>query len=83
MKSSTSPKTGERITTFASNDQAFEFHLKPDQIQTINFVQVPKSEDKIMRICRMVNKSGGSICSLILMDSTDGAIDWFEKMEKK
>ena len=86
-KTSTSPKTGEKLVTLASEDKAFEFHLKPDQVSKIGFVErakpVDNGEEKIMRICRLLNSEGGSICSLIMTDSSPDAANWFTDMTSK
>lgn len=87
MKSSVSPKSGQRLVTLASQDQSFEFHINVDQVQEVVFVEKnvkildnTSNEDgggednKIMRICRFLNQGGDSICSLILSEgnSSDG-----------
>jgi len=90
MKSSISPKSGEKLTTFASSDSSFEFHIKPDSVKQVKFVEIPKpvlvdgaEQEKILRICRFLNNEGGSICSLILADSSVDAGNWFSDMKKK
>lgn len=85
-KSSTSPRTGERITTLASEDQSFEFHVKVDQVKKIAFAETKKATDtgdKILRICRLLNEAGGSICSLILADASEESIIWFSELKNK
>lgn len=74
MKYSESPKTGERLVTFASSDQEFEFHVKLAQIKEILFV-----ERNGLNICRLLNDKGESACSLILNDSSDDALEWFQR----
>jgi hypothetical protein len=79
----TSPKTGEPIVTFASEDKSFEFHVKPTQVSKITFSKVEKGDNKTMRICRFVNQEGGPISSLILQASgkdDDKSADWFDGM---
>ncbi len=86
MKSSTSPKTGDRLVTLASEDQSFEFHVKVDQVENIVFAESKRpieGGEKILRICRFMNNEGGSICSLILNDSGDEAIQWFDRMKEQ
>jgi hypothetical protein len=85
MKSSTSAKTGARLTTFASSDQSFEFHVNLDKIANVSFVETVKpvenGEDKVLRICRFINEEGKSACSLILADSSEDATKWFDGMK--
>ena len=85
MKSSISPKTGGKLVTLASEDQSFEFHVKVNEVDKVIFVQSARpaedGEEKILRICRLMNGEGGSICSLILNEYGQDAIDWFSDME--
>ena len=87
MKSSTSPKTGGKLTTFASSDSSFEFHISWNKIADVSFVEstrsLPNGEDKILKICRLLNDEGQSACSLILADSSDDSIVWFDEMKSK
>ncbi len=87
MKSTISPKTGGKLVTLASEDQSFEFHVKVDQVDKVVFVQSARpaegGEEKILRICRLMDKEGGSICSLILNEYGQAAIDWFSEMEAR
>ena len=82
-----SPKTGEKLVTLASEDKTFEFHLKPDQVSKIDFVERTKSnqngEEEVLRICRLMNCEDASICSLIMGDSSPDAASWFMDMSKK
>lgn len=83
-KSSVSPKTGEKLLTFASDDASFEFHVKVDQICKITFVStertLPDGNTKVMRVSRFLNEKGDPMCSLILADSSEDAVKWFDKM---
>ena len=87
MKTSTSQKTGDQLTTFASLDSSFEFHVNLDKINTISFVEssrpMPDGGEKVLRICRMMNHEGKSACSLILADGSDDSMKWFDEMRKK
>jgi hypothetical protein len=78
-----SPKTGDKLMTFASLDASFEFHVKVDQVCMITFVSTEKPDGKVMRVSRFLNEKGTPICSLILADSSEKAIDWFEGMVEK
>ena len=83
-KSSVSPKTGEKLLTFASDDASFEFHVKVDQICKITFVStertLPDGNTKVMRVSRFLNEKGDPMCSLILADLSEDAVKWFDKM---
>eukprot|EP00551_Chaetoceros_affinis_P002575 CAMPEP_0203634124 /NCGR_PEP_ID=MMETSP0088-20131115/1174_1 /ASSEMBLY_ACC=CAM_ASM_001087 /TAXON_ID=426623 /ORGANISM="Chaetoceros affinis, Strain CCMP159" /LENGTH=181 /DNA_ID=CAMNT_0050487671 /DNA_START=115 /DNA_END=660 /DNA_ORIENTATION=- len=87
MKSSTSPKTGAELITFASSDSSFEFHVNLDKIKNVSFVEssrsMPNGEEKVLRICRLINSEGASACSLILTDSSSDSLEWFGQMKKK
>mmetsp|Transcript_17935 Transcript_17935/g.51394 ORF Transcript_17935/g.51394 Transcript_17935/m.51394 type:complete len:239 (-) Transcript_17935:164-880(-) len=81
MAESTSPKTGERLVTLASDDRSFEFHLKPDTIAKVVFAESKKPDNgKTLRIVRMLREDGGPICSLILADGSDEAVSWYKAM---
>ena len=86
-KTSTSPKTGEKLVTLASEDKSFEFHLKPDQVSKIGFVErakpVENGVEEVLRICRLVNNEGASICSLIMTESSPDTANWFKEMISK
>ena len=77
-KSSISPKSGERLLTFASEDQSFEFHVKVEQICKICFVATSER-----RVARFLSESGTPICSLILGDSSAEAGEWFDGLIEK
>ena len=77
-KSSISPKSGERLLTFASEDQSFEFHVKIEQICKICFVATSER-----RVARFLSESGTPICSLILGDSSAEAGEWFDGLIEK
>ena len=81
MAESTSPKTGERLITLASDDRSFEFHLKPDTIAKVVFAESKKPDSgKTLRIVRMLRDDGGPICSLICADGSEDAISWYKTM---
>ena len=77
-KSSISPKSNERLLTFASEDQSFEFHVKVEQICKICFVATSER-----RVARFLSESGTPICSLILGDSSAEAGEWFDGLIEK
>jgi len=97
MAMSLSPKTGERIATFASPDKSFEFHLKIDQVHSVTFTETQRTlEDgitnKTLRICRFMKRGESDtlssaplfpMCSLILTDSSSEAVTWFRDMVHK
>jgi hypothetical protein len=82
FKLNKSPKTGSSIVTFASEDQSFEFHLMPAQIASAVLVEKPSptKEGKTMRLLRLLNSEGGSVCSLILADDSGPAESWFQSI---
>ncbi|KAL7425629.1 hypothetical protein ACHAXM_000096 [Skeletonema potamos] len=86
-KLSVSPKTGDKLMTFASEDASFEFHVKVDQITKITFVTserpLPDGENKTMRVSRFLNEKGEPMCSLILADSSDDSVQWFDGMNER
>mmetsp|Transcript_4250 Transcript_4250/g.8135 ORF Transcript_4250/g.8135 Transcript_4250/m.8135 type:complete len:241 (-) Transcript_4250:16-738(-) len=55
MKSSVSPKSGQRLVTLASQDQSFEFHINVDQVHEVVFVE------KNVKI--LDNKNSNTTCS--------------------
>ena len=78
MKRSESPKNGDPLITFASSDSSFEFHINLNKIVSISFIT-----KNAMKICRLLNNEGLSACSLILVDSSDEAIEWFATAKKE
>ncbi|KAL9188152.1 hypothetical protein ACHAXT_006530, partial [Thalassiosira profunda] len=76
-KSSVSPKSGERLLTFANEDQSFEFHVKVEQVSKIAFVANQR------HVARFLGDDGAPICSLILADSSNGAEEWFDALVEK
>jgi len=77
-KSSISPKTNERLLTFASEDASFEFHVKVEQIYKIAFVATEERN-----VARFLSESGTPICSLILGDKSSEAGEWFNGLVEK
>ena len=59
-KSSISPKSGEKLVTFASNDQSFEFHVKVEQICKIVFV-ANGGADQTKKVARFLSEIGTPI----------------------
>ena len=78
MQSSLSPKSGEPVVTFASPDKSFEFHVKINEIETVQF-----AERQNMKICRLLKSNSASVCSLILKDESREASTWFADMKRK
>ena len=84
-KSSISPKSGEKLVTFASNDQSFEFHVKVEQICKIVFV-ANGGADQTKKVARFLSEIGTPICSLILCETDDeeeAARIWFDELVNK
>ena len=73
---SQSPKTGENLMTLASEDKSFEFHLQLADVSQIALLE-KETPMKTMRIIRVLGTEGQSMCSLILADQSDSAIQWF------
>ena len=78
-----SPKTGASIVTFAAEDQSFEFHLMPAQIASCVLVERPNPKGKILRLLRLLNGEGGSVCSLILADDSVSAQSWYGDLTER
>lgn len=78
MKMGASPKTGERLVTFSSEDKSFEFHLKIDQVAKISLTSRTRPDQSEMRIVRMINKDSAPICSLILQGEDTA---WWMKLQ--
>ena len=77
-KASTSPKTGERLLTFASEDKSFEFHVKVEQVSKICLVS---SEERC--VARFLMDGGKPIFSLLLADKSSRGNEWFGALIKK
>ena len=77
-KSSISPKSNERLLTFATEDASFEFHVKVEQIYKIAFIATEERN-----VARFLSESGTSICSLILGDKSSKAGEWFNGLVEK
>lgn len=72
--------------TLASEDQSFEFHVKVDQVEKVVFAETIRpieGGEKVLRIFRLMNGKGGSICSLILIDTGDEAVQWYDGMKER
>lgn len=84
MKMSESPATpGQHLVTFASEDASFEFHVKIGQVSKVAMVEKVVSDIKTLRIMRMINDEGKSICSLILVNQSSEAAEWYQSMMEK
>lgn len=84
FKISESPSTpGQHLVTFAAEDASFEFHVKIGEVSKVAMVEKVVSDVKTLRILRMVNEAGKSICSLILADQSDKAAEWYQSMMEK
>lgn len=77
-----SPRTGKNLMTLASEDKTFEFHL---QLADVSEIAVLEKETpmKTMRLIRVLGVEGESMCSLILADQSDAAVEWFRGIGKK
>merc|ERR1711862_441235 len=76
-----SPKSGERLQTFASEDKSFEFHLKVDRVATVAFAEKERTDGSSMCITRFLDTNGRGMCSLILSEGNDEeAAGWFRSL---
>lgn len=96
FKSSISPKSGERLITFANRDASLEFHVKIEEIAKIVFVVSSspvvdannkdnnntnnQQQQQVRRVTRFINANGTPICSLLLAESTKEGETWFQSM---
>ena len=71
--------SGANMVTFANEDQSFEFHVQLEQVRQIAFVE-KETPKKTLRIVRLVNTDGATMTSLILVDTSDEAQQWFSDM---
>jgi hypothetical protein len=81
MKVSQSPKTGKNLLTLASDDKSFEFHLQLADVAEIVLLE-KKTPAKIMRLIRLLSTEGQSMCSLILADDSDAAVEWYTDLRE-
>jgi putative heme iron utilization protein len=82
MSLSQSPKSGANLVTFASQDKSFELHLQTSAISKVAMV-AKETPGRTMRILRLVNDQGQSICSLILSEDSETTAEWFRSMTDK
>jgi putative heme iron utilization protein len=69
------------MVTLCNADQSFEYHVKLDQIRKIAFIEKEApNKSKTLRIVRILNATGESITSLILVDTSDSARVWFNDL---
>jgi putative heme iron utilization protein len=79
MKLNSSPKTGDTLITLSSEDQSFEFHLKTAEVSKVALTE-KETGDKVMRIIRFLNNVGAPMCSLILRDDSEKAVEWYNEL---
>jgi hypothetical protein len=83
-KLSQSPTTSETILTLASSDQSFEFHVKTATVSKIVITEKESPlNNKMMRILRFLCSDGNAMCSLIMQDDSEAAIEWFEALREE
>ena len=79
-----SPSTGKNLLTLASADKDFELHIQLSTVSKIVLVtKTNKPEHKTVRLVRLLNAKGESMCSLILAASEDEAVTWFNGLVEK
>lgn len=81
FKVSQQPTTGSNLLTMANDDQSFEFHVRLNQVSKI-VLTTRETPLKTLRIARFLNSQGDSICSLILADASDEAIQWYRQLQE-
>jgi hypothetical protein len=79
---SPSPKSGVNLITFASPDKSFELHLQLSQVSKVDLVE-KETPSRTMRILRLSDGQGKSICSLILSEDSQENAEWFQSMKAK
>lgn len=84
-----SPKTGKNLLTLASQDKSFEFHLQLADVAKIMLLE-KETPAKTMRLIRILGGVGTSpeqeqqsMCSLILADPSEAAIQWYQELRTK
>lgn len=82
MSLSQSPKSGANLVTFASQDKSFELHLQTSAVSKVALVE-KETPGRTMRILRLVNDQGQSICSLIVSEDSEVTAEWFRSMTDK
>ena len=84
FKLGTSPRTGEPLTTFASDDKSFEFHMMISKVAKIVMTEKESPVDgSRMQLLRFLNDEGGAMCSLILADKSKQAQEWYSALKTK
>jgi hypothetical protein len=82
LKVTQQPSTGSNLMTFASEDQSFEFHVRLSHVSKMVLTS-RETPNKTLRLLRLLNAAGDSMCSVILADDSEAAADWFEAMLSK
>ncbi len=82
MSMSPSPKSGANLVTFASHDKSFELHLQIAQVARVALVE-RETPGRTMRILRLSDDKGQSICSLIMSEDSEVTREWFHLMKAK
>lgn len=79
LKLNMSPKTGNPLLTMASNDQSFEFHLNLSETSKVALTEKAVNE-KVIRVIRFLNNKGAPMCSLILGNDSQEAVEWYNEL---
>jgi hypothetical protein len=82
LKVTQQPSTGSNLMTLASEDQSFEFHVRLSQVSKMVLTS-RETPQKTLRLLRLLNASGDSMCTVILADDSEAAAEWFEGMLSK
>jgi Haem utilisation ChuX/HutX len=84
FKLGTSPRTGEPLTTFASDDKSFEFHMMIAKVAKIAMAEKESPVDGgKLQIVRFLTAEGGAMCSLILADKSEQAQEWYRALKNE
>lgn len=84
MKMGKSPRTGENLVTFSSEDKSFEFHVMIAQVSKVVMTQKEGAQaGKVLDIFRFLTADGKPMCSLILSENSDDGKKWFSTMLEK
>lgn len=78
-----SPATDTPLLTCASSNQSFEFHLKLSEVSKVALTEKEAANKKQMRVVRFLNNEGAPMCSLILRDESEQAVEWYRKLQEE
>ena len=68
--------------TLASADRSFEFHVRLSEVSKMVLTS-KETPIKTIRLARLLNPLGDSMCGVILAEDSKEAIDWLDGMVSK